>query len=210
MHRVIPGSMQCAVAPCKPRYPQPGVGSLHAHMAAMPSTGSTESHTTLTVLSTAISQPCSHSRCGVSMCSHANPPSKPRASFPMSHAVLRPPPASALQSLPPREFPKVPIQLLEDVRPDGALYTVAARLAAIKRADLSIKAFEWLNPGQRRFNLENLQIIRADLIRAGFLKEPVIAAHPSCGVDGQKALEAAGKLQAKVVEDPGAGDAVMF
>jgi hypothetical protein len=109
-----------------------------------------------------------------------------------------------LQSLPPRDFPKLPIQLLEDVRPqaNAGLYIVAMRLAGIKRSS-ALKVFEWLNPGSRRFNLENLELIRAELMRAGLLKMPVVAAHPSCGVDGQKALEAARKLQATVVEDLG-------
>ena len=111
----------------------------------------------------------------------------------------------SLQSLPPRDFPKVPIKLLEDVRPlpTAGLYIVAARLAAIRRATPQFKAFEWSNPGQRRFNLETFMYIRADLVRAGLLKTPVVAAHPSCGVDGQRALEAAGRLKATVVEDPG-------
>jgi hypothetical protein len=89
------------------------------------------------------------------------------------------------------------------VRPGGGLAIIAARLAAIKRSTPQLKAFEWSNPGSRRFNLENLQIIRADLIRAGLLKIPVVAAHPSCSADKQRALEAAGKLGASVVEDPG-------
>ncbi|KAI8464815.1 MAG: hypothetical protein J3K34DRAFT_102566 [Monoraphidium minutum] len=112
--------------------------------------------------------------------------------------------ALGANSLPPREFPKLPLQLFEDARPLPAagLYLIAARLAAIRRATPGFKGFEWSNPGSRRFNLENLAIIRADLIRAGLLKVPVVAAHPSCGVDGQKALEAAKNLKANVVEDP--------
>lgn len=115
-------------------------------------------------------------------------------------------PPTPLQSLPPRDFPKLPIQLLEDFRPapSAGLYIVAARLAAIRRATPQFKAFEWNNPGARRFNLETLMYVRADLVRAGLLKTPVVAAHPSCGVDGQKALEAAGRLKATVVDDPGA------
>jgi len=114
------------------------------------------------------------------------------------------------QSLPPREFPKLPITLFEDPRPDGALATIATRLAAIKRSDPNLRAFEWSNPGARRFNLENLQIIRTDLIQKGLLKVPVVAAHPSCGPDRELALEAARKLSATVVEDPGAIPAHFF
>jgi hypothetical protein len=93
--------------------------------------------------------------------------------------------------------------MFEDARPNGGLSIIATRLAAIKRATPQLKGFEWSNPGSRRFNLENLQIIRTDLIRAGLLKIPVVAAHPSCGADKQRVLEAAGKLGATVVEDPG-------
>lgn len=89
------------------------------------------------------------------------------------------------------------------MRPDGALALVAKRLVAVKRATPALKAFEWMAPGQRRFNLEALQIVRADLMRAGLVKVPVVAAHASCGAQGEKALEAARNLGATVAEGPG-------
>jgi hypothetical protein len=107
------------------------------------------------------------------------------------------------QSLPPRDFPKLPLALFEDVAPGGGLSVIAARLAAIRRSTPNFKGFEWSNPGQRRFNLEALAYVRADLLRAGLLKVPVVAVDATCGAEKDRVAEAAKKLGATVVENPG-------
>ncbi|GBF90677.1 hypothetical protein Rsub_02976 [Raphidocelis subcapitata] len=110
--------------------------------------------------------------------------------------------ALGVDSLPPRDFPKLPLALFEDAAPGGGLSIVAARLAAIRRSTPNFKGFEWSNPGQRRFNLEALAYVRADLLRAGLLKVPVVAVDATCGAEKDRAAEAARKLGATVVENP--------
>lgn len=113
---------------------------------------------------------------------------------------------TTLQSLPPRAFPKLPIRLFEDYAPGGALCAVAARLAAVRRATPGFRAWEWGVPGARRQNLETLEVVRAELIRLGLLKLPVVAAHAACGAAAERALEAARRLGATTVDDASACD----
>lgn len=90
------------------------------------------------------------------------------------------------------------------MRPDGALAVIITRLAAIRRSIPGFKSWEWDRPGARRANLENMEVIRAELIQLGHLKVPVVAAHATLGADVDKGLEAARRLGASTVDDPGA------
>lgn len=55
----------------------------------------------------------------------------------------------AVQAMPPRVCPKLPIKLITDPAVGGALHAIALKVYDIRRAR-SIKAIEWQNPGKRQ------------------------------------------------------------
>jgi hypothetical protein len=64
-----------------------------------------------------------------------------------------------MQSMPPRQFPKLPFQLIDDHAPHGALYDIVMKTYQLKEAK-GIKVLDWRNPQQRMLLVSILGTVR--------------------------------------------------
>ncbi|PSC72177.1 swi snf complex [Micractinium conductrix] len=103
-----------------------------------------------------------------------------------------------------RTFTRLPAQLLLDPSPEGPLWLVAAACVQhIKTRNL--KRIDWLAPNARKENIELFGRIRAELLRGGYIRTPVVFVHPSCGTaeEREKLQEAVRTLKGEVAQEQG-------
>lgn len=78
-----------------------------------------------------------------------------------------------VQSMPPRQFPKIPFHLVDDHFPSGALYDIIMKCLQLKEAK-NMKHLEWTNPQQRMLLVSILSTVRATLIKNGYPVSPTV------------------------------------
>ena len=78
-----------------------------------------------------------------------------------------------MQSMPPRQFPKLPFSLIDDHAPSGSLYDIIMKAFQLKEAK-NMKALEWRNPQQRMVLVGILGTVRSTLAKNGYAITPVI------------------------------------
>lgn len=86
------------------------------------------------------------------------------------------------RALRPKAFPKLPMHLIDDIRPSGALYEIIMKTFQMKEAK-DIKKLEWRSP-QLRIQIQGiLEAVRNMLIKNGHPVSPVVHLHESLSPD---------------------------
>jgi len=77
-----------------------------------------------------------------------------------------------------KPFPKLPMKVMNDFAPGGAVETIA-KVCAGALKNRKFKRIDWASPANRKENNELVSRIRQELLRAGHMRKPKIFLHPS-------------------------------
>ncbi|PRW57272.1 SWI SNF complex [Chlorella sorokiniana] len=98
-----------------------------------------------------------------------------------------------------KPFTRLPARLLYDTSVDGPLAIIAAACSEhVKTRNL--KRIEWLAPQMRKENMELFGRIRAELLRSGYVRTPVVYVHPANGPAVPKLQEAVRSLKGDLAQ----------
>eukprot|EP00887_Chlorella_sp_A99_P002369 scaffold10.g2369.t1 len=102
-----------------------------------------------------------------------------------------------------RPLPKLPAGTFLDTSLTGPVYMVASLCAELMKAK-GLKAINWHNPQFRRDYNDLYSRLRAQLLRLGYVQNPRVFLHPSCGADVGRLAKAAKDLQGEVAQSDAA------